>query len=68
MSDLSSQMDALIVNSPFRGELEKITGRLAMTMMEEGLRGSDSRLIPLATEENEILSRYNHLTSNAAVQ
>ena len=39
-----------------------------MTMMEEGLRGSDSRLIPLATEENELLSRYNHLTSNAAVQ
>ena len=68
VSDLSSQLDALIVKSPFRGELEKITGSLALTMMEEGLRGSDSRLIPLATEENELLSRYNHLTSNAAVQ
>lgn len=68
VSDLASQLDALIVASPFRSELERITGSLAMTMMEEGLRGSDSRLIPLATEENELLSRYNHLTSNAAVQ
>ena len=68
VSDLSSQMDALIVASPFRGELEEITGSLAMAMMEEGLRGSDSRLIPLATGENEILSRYNRLASNAAVQ
>ena len=68
IADLSSQLDALIVTSPFRGELEKITGSLALTMMGEGLRGSDSRLIPLAAEENELLSRYNRLASNATVQ
>lgn len=68
ISDLSCQLDRLIVTSPFRAELEKTTGRLAMAMMEENLRGSDSRLIPLATEENELLSRHNSLTSNAVVQ
>ena len=68
VNDLSSRMDALIVKSPFRGELDAINGGLAMAMMEEGLRGSDSRLIPLATEENELLSRYNRLTSDATVQ
>ena len=68
ISDLSCQLDRLIVTSPFRAELEKTTGRLATAMMEENLRGSDSRLIPLATEENELLSRHNSLTSNAVVQ
>ncbi|MGN0803724.1 MAG: M3 family oligoendopeptidase [Candidatus Faecivicinus sp.] len=68
ISDLSCQLDRLIVTSPFRAELEKTTGRLATAMMEENLRGSDSRLIPLAMEENELLSRHNSLTSNAVVQ
>ena len=68
VSDLSCRLDRLIVDSPFRAELEKVTGGLAMTLMEEGLRGSDSRLILLATEENELLSRHNDLTSNAVVQ
>ncbi|MGN0742392.1 MAG: M3 family oligoendopeptidase, partial [Candidatus Fimadaptatus sp.] len=68
VTDLCCQLDRLIVASPFRVKLEETTGKLAMAMMEEGLRGSDSRLIPLAAEENELLSRHNSLTANAVVQ
>lgn len=67
LSDLSSQLDRLIVTSPYRADMEAAVGSLAMTMMEEGLRSFDSRLIPLAQEENELRSRHNLLISNASV-
>lgn len=34
-------------------------------MMEQAQQGFDSRLIPLAQEENALLSRHNKLVSNA---
>lgn len=67
LSDLSSQLDRLIVTSPYRADMEAVVGSLAKTMMEEGLRSFDSRLIPLAQEENELRSQHNQLTSNTAV-
>lgn len=67
LSDLSNQFDKLLLTSPHRPFLEKILGHQAFTMMEEAQRGFDSRLIPLAQEENNLLSQHNQLVSNGKV-
>lgn len=68
LSDLSNQLDRLILDSPHRGELEKILGHYVFAIMEAGQSGFDSRLIELAQEENKLLARYNQLTSNGTVE
>lgn len=67
LADLSNQFERALLDSPHRGELEQVLGSQALTMMELAQQGFDSRLIPLAREENEIQSRYNQLSSNATV-
>lgn len=67
LTDLSNQFDRLLLDSPWRYELEAFLGKQAFTILEENLLGFDSRLIPLMQEENVLLARYNQLTSNAAV-
>lgn len=67
LSDLSNQLDKLLLESPYRPYLEKLLGHQAITIMQEMQRGFDSRLIPLTQEENNLLSRYNQLASNASV-
>ncbi len=66
LSDLASQFDRALLESPHRDDLERALGRQALAMMERAREASDSRLIPLAQEENELLSRYNQISSNAA--
>ncbi len=68
LAELSNQFDRALLDSPHRAFLEQALGAQAITMMELALQGFDSRLIPLAQEENELLGRYNRLVSNASVQ
>ncbi len=65
--DLSNQFDKLLLESPFRPELEKILGPMAFPMMEEAQKSFDERLIPLAQEENVLISQYKQIVSNATV-
>lgn len=65
LSDLSNQFDKMLLEPPYRPWLESILGKQAVTVMENHLLGFDSRLIPLAQEENMLLSRHNELVSNA---
>lgn len=67
LSDLSHRLDRLLLDSPHRAYLEEILGQQAIAVMEKSQLGFDSRLIPLAQEENTILGKYNLLTSNATV-
>ncbi|WP_251206286.1 M3 family oligoendopeptidase [Acetatifactor aquisgranensis] len=68
LNDLSNQLDRLILDSPYRKELEKLLGPYVFAVMEAGQSGFDSRLIELAQEENKLLARYNQLTSNGTVE
>ena len=68
LSDLSHRLDRLLLDSPHRAYLEEILGPQAIAVMEKSQLGFDSRLIPLAQEENTILGKYNLLTSNATVR
>lgn len=66
LADLAHQFDQALLASPHRNEVERALGRQAVTMMELAQQGFDSRLIPLAQEENELRSRYAQVSSNAA--
>lgn len=68
LSHLSNQFERLLLDSPYRKELEEKLGSYVFAIMEAGQSGFDSRLIPLAQEENRLLARYNQLTSNATVE
>lgn len=66
ITELFSEFDRLLIDSPYRGELEEILGKQAFRIMENGQRGFDSRLIPLLHEENSLVERYNRIVSNLA--
>lgn len=68
LADLSNQFDRALLASPFRDDVERVLGRQAITVMEQTLRGFDSRLIPFAQEENNLISRYNQLASNGTAE
>ncbi len=68
LGDLSNQFERLILASPYRKDIEEKLGSYVFSIMEAGQSGFDSRLIPLAQEENRLLARYNQLTSNATVE
>lgn len=62
---LSSETDKLILNSPYRSQAEKTEGKFALTLMENGQKAFDGRLIELSQEENSLINRYNTVTANA---
>jgi M3 family oligoendopeptidase len=62
-----SRFDNLLLDSPFRKELEEVLGHAYFVILETTRNSYDSRLIPLSQEENRLIGRYNALTSNATV-
>ncbi len=64
LTDLSHQFDRAVLASPHRDCWEQVLGRQAMAVKARTQEGFDCRLIPLAQEENGLLSRYNRLASN----
>lgn len=67
ITGLSNQFYELLLKSPYRSELEAVLGKQVLLMMEAGQKGFDSRVIPLAREENELTNRHNQLVSNLQV-
>lgn len=64
VTELFSEFDGLLLDSPFRAELEKTLGTQAFRILENGQRSFDSRLVPLLREENVLTERYNKVMSN----
>ena len=64
VTELFSEFDGLVLDSPFRAELEKTLGTQAFRILENGQRSFDSRLVPLLREENVLTERYNKVMSN----
>jgi M3 family oligoendopeptidase len=67
ISELSNKFDRLLLDSPYRTELEKVLGHQSFVMMEVGAMGYDGRLAPILNEEYELTDRYNRLCANATV-
>ncbi len=66
LSDLSNKFDKALLDSPHRSWLEQVIGHQAVTIMEQRQQGFNSSVIPLAQEENNLLSRHNQLAANGA--
>ena len=64
VTELFSEFDGLLLDSPFRAELEKTLGTQAFRILENGQKSFDSRLVPLLREENVLTERYNKVMSN----
>ena len=64
ITELFSEFDRLLLDSPFRTELENTLGAQAFRIMENGQRSFDSRLVPLLHEENSLMEQYNKVMSN----
>lgn len=67
IADLSNQFDRLMLDSPYRDYLEQIIGHQAFAIMESAQQAYNDSLIELAQEENNLLSRHNHLFSTIMV-
>lgn len=68
LTDLSNRFDRALLASAHLPFLEHELGRQAIRMLECRQEGFDSRLIPLAREENLLMNRHNRLTANAAAE
>ena len=67
LSELEHQFNQLLMTSPCRAFFEKLMGSFAFSLILSGLKGYDSKLIPLEQEENQLITQYNQLVSNAKV-
>ena len=67
LADLSGQFDRLTLPSPYREYLENVIGHQAFAMMESAQQAYNSELIELCQEENNLLSRHNHIFSTMTV-
>lgn len=67
LADLSGQFDRLMLTSPYRDYLENVIGHQAFAMMESAQQAYNSELIELCQEENNLLSRHNHIFSTMTV-
>lgn len=65
LGELGNRFSRGLLESPFADCFEKLMGSFAFDLIRSGLSGFDGRLIPLAQEENAIVSRYHALVSNA---
>ena len=63
ITKLFNEFDRLLLESPYRAELEEILGKQAFISMENGQKSFDSRLVPLIAEENALSSQYNKIAS-----
>lgn len=64
VTELFNEFDRLLLESPYRTELEELLGKQAFIAMENGQKSFDSRLVPLIVEENALAAQYNKITSN----
>lgn len=65
---LQKRNQALLLRHPFRKELEAEFGSFLFQKIENGEKLADERLIPDATQEQLLVSRYGKLTAGCTVE
>ena len=68
VTDAMQGISKALVNSPFKGELEKHFGELLFKNIEISLRCFSSEIIELSAEENKLQSEYQKLFASATVE
>lgn len=68
LTELFNELDKLLLESPHRPYLESVLGKQIFSVMENGQRSFDSRLVPLLQEENSLVGQYGKITSNLTAE
>jgi M3 family oligoendopeptidase len=68
ISQLSNRFNKLLVESPFRAELEKVFGDYLFKMMETALKCFDDSIMELLASEAKLQTEYNRLISGAKIK
>ena len=66
-SNCNNKYIKVLYNSPFRAEFEEKLGPVAFKSMELSIKSFDEKIIKLAQEENELISRYTKLIATAKI-
>lgn len=68
VNEKSMEFSKAMLDSPFRGELEKKLGSLLFRNMELEVKSFSPEIIPLMQEENKLASQYQKLYASAQVE
>ena len=68
LSNYSTQFEKLILESPFRAELEKKLGSYLFAKYEADLKSFDEKIIPELIQENKLSSEYDSILGSAEIE
>lgn len=68
ISNYSNKFEKILVNAPYRADLEKKYGKYLLQMYDASLKGFDEKIIPELIEENKLVSEYDALLGSAEVE
>lgn len=67
-SALDVEYKKLLLNSPYKEDLEKIIGKPAFRNMELAEKSTSEAIIPLMQEENILVSKYEKILASAVIE
>ena len=68
IQNLFSAFNKVIAKSPFRNEIEEITGTQYFALIDMGLETFDEKIIPELVEENKLQMKYEEVVSSAQIK
>ena len=68
ISNVATQFEKILVESPFRPELEKKYGQYLFKMYEANLKSFDEKIIPELIQENKLVSEYDSILGSAEIE
>ena len=68
LSALFNEWNKVIVNVPFRAEIEKKWGKYYFQMIENSLKAFDEKIIPELIEINKLSSQYDRVLGSARIE
>ena len=63
-----TKFNKALVNSPFRSELEKLTGKQYFKLLDMQLEVFDEAIVPELVEENKLTMKYEEVISSAKIK
>lgn len=67
LSNYSTQISKILVDSPYRKELEAKYGEYLFKMYEGNLKSFDPKIIPELIQENKLVSEYDSILGSAEI-
>ena len=68
ISNYATEFEKVLLNAPYRKELEKAYGEYLFKMYEGNLKSFDPAIIPELIEENKLSSKYDEIMGGAQIE